>query len=74
MAVRCRGQAAINYAKLLAYKDEYEVARLFAGGGFDNSAIGSRRIQVQLQSRAAYRQWQRGLRWDSRRNGRSDRG
>ncbi|MGB3271465.1 MAG: indolepyruvate ferredoxin oxidoreductase family protein [Xanthobacteraceae bacterium] len=26
--------AAINYAKLLAYKDEYEVARLFTDGGF----------------------------------------
>jgi indolepyruvate ferredoxin oxidoreductase len=25
---------AINYAKLLAYKDEYEVARLFTDGGF----------------------------------------
>jgi indolepyruvate ferredoxin oxidoreductase len=26
---------AINYAKLLAYKDEYEVARLFTDGGFE---------------------------------------
>jgi len=26
---------AINYAKLLAYKDEYEVARLFTDGSFD---------------------------------------
>jgi indolepyruvate ferredoxin oxidoreductase len=26
---------AINYAKLLAYKDEYEVARLFTNGRFD---------------------------------------
>jgi len=26
---------AINYAKLLAYKDEYEVARLFADGTFE---------------------------------------
>ena len=26
---------AINYAKLLAYKDEYEVARLFIDGGFE---------------------------------------
>jgi indolepyruvate ferredoxin oxidoreductase len=26
---------AINYAKLLAYKDEYEVARLFADGSFE---------------------------------------
>jgi indolepyruvate ferredoxin oxidoreductase len=26
---------AINYAKLLAYKDEYEVARLFADGRFE---------------------------------------
>jgi indolepyruvate ferredoxin oxidoreductase len=26
---------AINYAKLLAYKDEYEVARLFTNGGFE---------------------------------------
>src|SRR5262249_56757388 len=27
--------AAINYAKLLAYKDEYEVARLFTDGKFE---------------------------------------
>jgi len=27
--------AAINYAKLLAYKDEYEVARLFSDGKFE---------------------------------------
>src|SRR6202022_1161747 len=27
--------AAINYAKLLAYKDEYEVARLYTDGKFD---------------------------------------
>src|SRR5206468_4971734 len=27
--------AAINYAKLLAYKDEYEVARLFTDGRFE---------------------------------------
>jgi indolepyruvate ferredoxin oxidoreductase len=27
--------AAINYAKLLAYKDEYEVARLFTDGSFE---------------------------------------
>jgi indolepyruvate ferredoxin oxidoreductase len=27
--------AAINYAKLLAYKDEYEVARLFSDGRFE---------------------------------------
>ncbi|WJR81171.1 indolepyruvate ferredoxin oxidoreductase family protein [Bradyrhizobium sp. NP1] len=27
--------AAINYAKLLAYKDEYEVARLFTDGAFE---------------------------------------
>ena len=26
---------AINYAKLLAYKDEYEVARLFTDGAFE---------------------------------------
>src|SRR5437868_8179504 len=26
---------AINYAKLLAYKDEYEVARLFTDGSFE---------------------------------------
>ena len=26
---------AINYAKLLAYKDEYEVARLFTDGRFE---------------------------------------
>jgi indolepyruvate ferredoxin oxidoreductase len=26
---------AVNYAKLLAYKDEYEVARLFADGSFE---------------------------------------
>src|SRR6185437_7627841 len=26
---------AINYAKLLAYKDEYEVARLFSDGRFE---------------------------------------
>lgn len=29
--------AAINYAKLLAYKDEYEVARLFTDGRFEQS-------------------------------------
>jgi indolepyruvate ferredoxin oxidoreductase len=28
---------AINYAKLLAYKDEYEVARLFTDGNFERS-------------------------------------
>jgi indolepyruvate ferredoxin oxidoreductase len=28
---------AINYAKLLAYKDEYEVARLFTNGKFEQS-------------------------------------
>src|SRR5205807_3800314 len=27
--------AAINYAKLLAYKDEYEVARLYTDGSFE---------------------------------------
>src|SRR6185369_16444737 len=26
---------AVNYAKLLAYKDEYEVARLFTDGAFE---------------------------------------
>ncbi|MBR1223151.1 indolepyruvate ferredoxin oxidoreductase family protein [Bradyrhizobium sp. U87765 SZCCT0131] len=29
--------AAVNYAKLLAYKDEYEVARLFTDGSFEQS-------------------------------------
>ncbi len=32
---------AINYAKVLAYKDEYEVARLFTDGGFKR-ALGER--------------------------------
>jgi indolepyruvate ferredoxin oxidoreductase len=45
---------AINYAKLLAYKDEYEVARLFTDGASKSSSRPvRRRLQVQLQSRAA---------------------
>ena len=46
---------AINYAKLLAYKDEYEVARLFTDGTFRKAAARPvrGRVQVQLQPRAA---------------------
>ncbi len=33
--------AAINYAKLLAYKDEYEVARLFTDGKFEQQLATS---------------------------------
>jgi indolepyruvate ferredoxin oxidoreductase len=43
---------AINYAKLLAYKDEYEVARLFSDGNFEkqlNEAFeGDYRISFNL--------------------------
>ena len=35
MATRLPRAVAINYAKLLAYKDEYEVARLFTDGRFE---------------------------------------
>ena len=31
----CRARSLINYAKLLAYKDEYEVARLYTDGRFE---------------------------------------
>ena len=34
---------AINYAKLLAYKDEYEVARLFTDGRSKSSCASSSR-------------------------------
>ena len=40
---------AINYAKLLAYKDEYEVARLYTDGRFENSsAISSTAISRSI--------------------------
>ncbi len=47
---------AINYAKLLAYKDEYEVARLFTDGKLRKAAPRSvrGRVQVQLQSCATH--------------------
>ena len=35
MATRLPRAVAINYAKLLAYKDEYEVARLYTDGRFE---------------------------------------
>src|SRR5262249_21613926 len=43
---------AVNYAKLLAYKDEYEVARLFADGTFEkqlrDAFEGDYRIKFNL--------------------------
>ena len=46
---------AINYAKLLAYKDEYEVARLYTDGRFEKQLARPvrGRLQDQLPSRAA---------------------
>ena len=46
---------AINYAKLLAYKDEYEVARLFTDGRFEQQMRDQfdGDFKIQLQSRAA---------------------
>jgi len=38
---------AINYAKLLAYKDEYEVARLYTDGKFNASSV-RRRLQFNF--------------------------
>ena len=35
MATRCRGRSRSTTPKLLAYKDEYEVARLFTDGRFE---------------------------------------
>src|SRR5579862_3369482 len=44
--------AAINYAKILAYKDEYEVARLYADpafkAGLDETFEGSPALEVHL--------------------------
>ena len=46
---------AINYAKLLAYKDEYEVARLFTDGKFEKQLREQFEgdFKLQLPPRAA---------------------
>ena len=48
---------AINYAKLLAYKDEYEVARLFIDGRFENSSATSSRATSSSASTSRRRCW-----------------
>ncbi len=58
----CRARSTINYAKLLAYKDEYEVARLYSNGKFAENLQKQFEgdYKDQLQSRAADpAQWQR---------------
>ena len=53
---------AINYAKLLAYKDEYEVARLYTDGRFEKQLRDQfdGDFKIKLQSGAADHGWRQG--------------
>ena len=66
---------AINYAKLLAYKDEYEVARLFTDGRFEQQLREQFEGDYKISFNLAPPIWPAAsMRWGGRASARSARG
>ncbi len=66
---------AINYAKLLAYKDEYEVARLYTDGRFEKQLRDQFEGDFKFSFNLAPRSCRAAsMRWDGRASAPSARG